>query len=269
MRTHHFPALACATVIICAAAVVLAGCSSKVNTEQPSSPTNVPATVFFQVDPATAGTLTGTIHYKGKRPVPKVIDMSEEPACVEARKDTHQGKAYDESLVVGKSGGLANAFVYVKSGLEGKNFAIPATPVTIDQSGCWFRPRVMGIQTGQVFQVVNSDPVTHNIHPMAEINREWNHSQGAGDPPIDRKFLKPEIMIRVKCNIHSWMHAFIGVLTHPYFAVSNDDGKFTIKNLPPGTYTIGVWQEKLGTQEQTVTVAPHGSAEANFTFKGE
>ena len=89
------------------------------------------------------------------------------------------------------------------------------------------------------------------------------------DPPIDRKFLKPEVMIRVKCNIHSWMHAFIGVLPHPYFAVSNDDGIFTIKNLPPGTYTIGVWQEKLGDQEQTVTVAPQGRAEANFTFKGE
>jgi uncharacterized protein (DUF2141 family) len=102
---------------------------------------------------------------------------------------------------------------------------------------------------------------------MAEINREWNHSQGAGDPPIARRFIKPEIMIRVKCNIHSWMHAFIGVLDHPYFAVSKDDGSFEIKNLPPGTYTIAVWQEKLGTQEQQVTVAPHGNAEANFTFK--
>ena len=139
--------------------------------------------------------------------------MSEEPACVEA----HHGKAYDESLVVSKKGGLANAFVYVKSGLEGKTFEVPATPVTIDQSGCWFRPRVLGIQTGQILKVVNSDPVTHNIHPMAEINREWNHSQGAGDPPLARRFTKPEIMIRVKCNIHSWMHAFIGVLDHPYF----------------------------------------------------
>ena len=114
------------------------------------------------------------------------------------------------------------------------------------RSGCWFHPRVLGIQTGQILKVVNSDPVTHNIHPMAEINREWNHSQGAGDPPMARKFIKPEIMIPVKCNIHSWMHAFIGVLDHPYFAVSKDDGTFEIKNLPPGTYTIAVWQENLG-----------------------
>jgi plastocyanin len=248
---------------LCCAAALLAGCSGKVNTEPPSAPKSEPAPVYFTVDPATAGSVTGTIHYKGPRPAPKLIDMSEEPACVEA----HKGKAYDESLVVSKSGALANAFIYVKTGLEGKTFAIPSTPVTIDQSGCWFRPRVMGIQTGQTLQVINSDPVTHNIHPMAEINREWNHSQGAGDAPIARKFIKPEIMIRVKCNIHSWMHAFIGVLTHPYFAVSKDDGSFEIKNLPPGTYTIAVWQEKLGTQEQQITVPPHGTAEANFTFK--
>lgn len=258
MRPIHF-------FHLCFATALLAGCSGKVNTEQPSTPKSEPAPVYFTVDPATAGSVTGTIRYKGPRPAPKAIDMSEEPACVEA----HKGKAYDESLAVSKSGALANAFIYVKSGLEGKTFAIPPTPVTIDQSGCWFRPRVMGIQVGQVLKVVNSDPVTHNIHPMAQINREWNHSQGAGDPPLARKFLKPEIMVPVKCNIHSWMHAFIGVLDYPYFAVSGDDGNFEIKNLPPGTYTIAVWQEKLGTQEQQVTVGPLGKAEANFTFKGK
>jgi plastocyanin len=256
MRSIHFLGL-------CFAAVLVAGCSGKPKTEQPAATSSEAAPVYFKVDPATAGTITGRIHFTGRRPSPKAIDMSEEPACVEA----HHGKAYDESLVVSKSGGLANAFLYIKGGLEGKTFAIPADPVTIDQSGCWFRPRVLGIQTGQVLKVVNSDPVTHNIHPMAEVNREWNHSQGAGDPPLARKFLKPEIMIRVKCNIHSWMHAFIGVVSNPYFAVSKDDGTFAVSNLPPGTYTIAVWQEKLGTQEQQVTVEAHGNAEANFTFK--
>jgi plastocyanin len=219
--------------------------------------------VYFKVDPETAGTVSGRILYKGKRPAPKPIDMSEEPACVEA----HHGKAYDESLVVNKKGDLANAFIYIKSGLEGKAFAVPADPVTIDQNGCWFRPRVLGIQTGQTLKIVNSDPVTHNIHPMAQVNREWNHSQGADDPPMARRFLKPEIMIPVKCNIHSWMHAFIGVLDHPYFAVSQEDGTFEIKNLPPGTYTIAVWTQTLGTQERQLAVAPHSKADANFTFK--
>jgi plastocyanin len=244
------------------ATMLLAGCTK--SAPPPAAPKAEPAPVYFQVDAATAGTVTGTITYKGPRPAPsKPIDMSEEPACVEA----HKGKAYNESLLVNKKGDLANAFVYIKSGLEGKDFAVPATPVTIDQSGCWFHPRVLGIQVGQVLKVVNSDPVTHNIHPMAEVNRAWNHSQGAGDPPIDRKFVKPEIMIPVKCNIHSWMHAFIGVLPYPYFAVSADNGSFSIANLPPGTYTLAVWQEKLGTQEQQITVTPHGSAVANFTFK--
>ena len=256
MRPNHL-------LTLCCAAALLAGCSGKDNTEPPKPAQTAPAPVYFKVDPETASTVTGQILYKGKQPAPKVIDMSEEPACVEA----HKGKAYNESLVVDRKGDLANAFIYVKTGLEGKTFQVPADPVTIDQNGCWFRPRVLGIQTGQVLKVVNSDPVTHNIHPMAVVNREWNHSQGMDDPPIARKFLKPEIMIQVKCNIHSWMHAFIGVLDHPYFAVSGDDGTFEIKNLPPGSYTIAVWQEKLGTQEQQITVLPHGKAEANFTFK--
>ncbi len=128
MSTLRFSAL-------CFAVMLVAGCSGKVNTEQPGAVTSAPAPVFFKVDPATAGTVTGTIHFKGRRPAPKAIDMSEEPACVAA----HHGKAYDESLVVNKSGALGNAFVYIKSGLEGKKFEVPAMPVTIDQSGCWFR----------------------------------------------------------------------------------------------------------------------------------
>ena len=218
----------------------------------------------FHVDPATAGSISGEIRYTGKRPVRKAIDMSNDPACVEA----HHGKAVDESLVVSPNGSLANAFIYVKEGLQGKHFEAPSTPIVIDQNGCWFRPRIVGIQTGQVFEVRNSDPVTHNIHPMAQINQEWNHSQGAGDPPMVRKFLKPEVMIRVKCNVHSWMHAFIGVVDNPYFAVSKENGSYSIENLPPGTYTIGFWQEALGTQERQITVAPHSNTQVNLTFKG-
>src|ERR1700730_5979231 len=257
MRIIHSASLS----ILCC--VVAVGCSGKPKVQQTVTPAVQPAVTYFKVDPAAAGSVSGTVHFTGKRPARKLIDMSEDPACVEA----HQGKAYDESLVVSPNGSLGNVFIYVKAGLEGKNFEVPKTPVTIDQRGCWFRPRVLGVQTGQTMEVVNSDPVTHNIHPMAQVNREWNHSQGAEDPPMARRFLKPEIMIPVKCNIHSWMHAFIGVLDHPYFAVSNDDGTFEIKNLPPGTYTIAVWTETLGTQERQLTVAPHSKADANFTFK--
>ena len=247
------------------AVVLLSGCSPKGKPADTVADKIDPAPNYFKVDATTAGVVSGTIRYMGKKPNSAAIDMSNEPACVSA----HRGKAYDESLMVGRKGELANAFVYVKSGLEGKTFKVPTTPVVIDQSGCWFHPRVMGIQVGQTLQVVNSDPVTHNIHPMAQVNRDWNHSQGAGDPPLARKFVKPEMMIQVKCNIHSWMHAYIGAVEHPYFAVSGGDGAFTIANLPPGTYTLAVWQEKLGTQEQTITVGPLAKATANFTFKGK
>ena len=244
------------------AAVALAGCS-RPPVAKPAAAE--PEVAYYKVDGATAGSVTGKIKFVGKPPARKLIDMSGDPACVEA----HKGKAYDESLVVGANGAVANAIVYIKAGLEGKKFAVPAQPVVIDQSGCWFRPRVMGVQTGQTFQVVNSDPVTHNIHPMAMTNREWNHSQGAGDPPINRKFLQAEVMIPVKCNIHSWMRAYIGVLDHPYFAVSGDDGTFTIANLPAGTYTVAVWQEKLGTQDQQITVAPKEETTADFSLRAK
>jgi plastocyanin len=245
--------------------MVLFSCSGTPKQEPAAAPKQAAAHFYFKVDPATAGALSGTIKFTGRKPARKRIDMSEDPACVAA----HHGKAYDESLVVNPNGTLANVFVYLKSGLEGKTFAVPTAPVVIDQNGCWFHPRVLGIQTGQTLQVINSDPVTHNIHPLAQINREWNHSQGEGDAPLARRFLKPEVMIRVKCNIHSWMRAFIGVVDHPYFAVSGSDGTFQIPNIPPGDYVVVVWQETLGTQEQKITVTPSGKIQTNFMFKGE
>ena len=251
--------------MVCAVVFLLASCGSETKNEVQNKPKAAPPPPsYFKPDPATVGSLAGTIRFTGKRPARKLIDMSDDPACVEA----HHGKAYDESIIVNPNHTLANVFIYVKSGLEGKTFQVPSESVTIDQSGCWFRPRVMGIQTGQILKVINSDPVTHNIHPQAQVNREWNHSQGQGDPPIERKFTRPEVMIPVKCNIHSWMHAYIGVVDNPYFAVSGSDGTFAIPNLPPGDYVIEAWQEKLGTQQQKVTVSPSAKATVNFSFKG-
>jgi hypothetical protein len=217
---------------------------------------------YFHIDPSLAGAIKGTVKFAGSRPAAKVIDMSEDPACVLA----HRSKAHDESILVGANHGLANAFVYIEKGLEGKHFEVPQTPVVIDQRGCWFHPRVFGIQTNQTLQVVNSDPVTHNIHPVAMVNREWNHSQGPEDMPVKRRFVKPEIMIPVKCNIHSWMHAYVGVLDHPYFAVTNAEGSFDLPNLPSGTYTLAVWHERLGKQSQTVTVTSTSTLAVPLVF---
>ena len=211
------------------------------------------------------GMVAGRIAWSGGKAAAAQVDMSEDPACVEA----HKKGRFDGPLVVNSNGTLANAFVYIKSGLEGQKFDPPAAPAVMDQNGCWFQPRVLGIQTGQVLQVTNSDAVTHNIHPLAHINREWNHSQGEGDAPLARKFSKREVMIRVKCNIHGWMRAYLGVVEHPYFAVSGTDGRFEIRGLPPGEYTLGAWHETLGEQERRISVWPAGRVEADFEFKGQ
>src|SRR5579884_3692695 len=227
-------------IAVLGAAAMVTACSSPGPKKSGENKADKATPVYFKADPRTAGVIKGSIAFTGKRPPHRAIDMSSEPACAEA----HRGRAFDESVMVNGNGTLANVFVYIKSGLEGKSFEPPATPVTIDQKGCWFYPRVMGIQVGQVYHVTNSDPVTHNIHPLAQINREWNHSQGAGDPELTRKFTAPEVMVAVKCNIHSWMHAFIGVLPHPYFAVTSDRGSFELPNVPPGNYVVAAWHEK-------------------------
>jgi plastocyanin len=252
-----------------AALALLAGCSqAPVTKTEKADKTEKPvaaAPVYFKVDPATAGVLKGKISFTGKKPAKKKIDVSEDPQCAKM----HKTGPFDESVVVNPNGTLANVFVYIKQGLEGKTFEPPAEPVTIDQSGCWFKPRVIGIQTGQTLKVTNSDPVTHNIHPLAQVNRAWNQSQDPGAEPLKRRFKEREVMIKVKCNIHSWMRAWIGAVEHPYFAVTGADGTFEIRNVPPGDYTIEVWQEQYGTQEQKVTVKPSGSEAVDFTFKGE
>ncbi len=213
-------------VILLVAIALLTSCSrSKLPAAQQPA--------YFHVDPSTAGTITGKVIFSGKKQVRKKMDMDEDPEC----EALHKTPLYDQSEIVNSNHTLANVFVYVKSGLEGKTFAPPPIPVTIDQRGCWFIPRVLGIQVGQLLRVTNSDPVTHNIHPRPQENREWNHSQSPGAPPIERKFTHPEVMIRVKCNIHGWMRAWIGVTDNPYFAVTGSDGSFELKNLPPGAYT--------------------------------
>ncbi len=220
-----------------------------------------PAT--FHVDPKTAGTISGKVEFAGKKPLRKTVAMESDPQCVKL------GKVMDDVIAVNNDGTLANVFVSIKQGLEDKKFEPSADPVVIDQKGCWFGPRVLGLQVGQTLKVTNSDPVTHNIHPLAEINREWNQSQEPGAAALTRKFTQPEVMIRVKCNIHGWMHAWVGVVAHPYFAVTGADGTFQLRNVPPGHYTIETWQEALGKQEQQITLAPSGTSELVFKYKGE
>ncbi len=219
-----------------------------------------------KVDPSSAVTLSGRVAFTGKAPEMKRIAMDSDEDCMKLHPADGQP---DEAVIVNPNGTLANVFVYVKQGLTGYAFDTPKEPVTLNQNGCWFSPRVLGVQVGQPFHVTNSDPVTHNVHPVAQVNREWNFSQSQGDPPVDRPFSKREVMVPVKCNIHRWMRAWVGVLDHPYYAVTGKDGTFRLPNLPPGDYTVAAWHEKFGTAEQQVKVTSGAPADITFSFKGE
>ncbi|HMV48502.1 MAG TPA: carboxypeptidase regulatory-like domain-containing protein [Blastocatellia bacterium] len=202
------------------------------------------------------GNITGVIAFNGATPAPRKLDTSNDSACGETLADD----------VLVKDGKLQNVLVHVKSGLPQTTFEVPASEVELDQRGCKYSPRVLGIQAGQMLKVVNSDATTHNVHPVPKVNREWNESQAKGQGPIIKKFSKPETQIPVKCNLHSWMTAHISVLSHPFYSVSAADGTFTIKGLPPGEYEIEAWHEKFGAKTMKVTVAAKADAKADFSF---
>jgi plastocyanin len=241
-----------------AAAVTLAAalisCGGKSN--QPAETAPTAATGGGKtVDTATAGTVTGTIKLDGTAPKARNINMAAEPNCAKE----HSTPAQTEDVVPGDGGTLQNVVVYLKGDFSQYSFPAATEPVTIDQKGCQYHPHVLALQTGEPLSVVNSDPTTHNIHPVPKDNREWNESQPPGAQPIMQSFARPEVAIPVKCNVHPWMKAYIAVFNNPYYAVTGKDGSFTIKNVPPGTYTVTAWQEAYGSQDQMVTVGPSES----------
>ncbi len=221
----------------------------------------------------TEGSVNGTVAYNGTPPPAKRIDTSADPVCGQRNPNL-----MTEDTVV-NDGKLANVFVYVKDGqlADGKKitdftFATPSEPVVLDQEGCHYKPHVLGAQTNQMLRVTNSDPTQHNVHPTPKNNPEWNQTQASGAPPIERSFARAEVLIPIKCNQHPWMRAYLGVLRHPFHAVTGEDGTFEIKGLPAGTYTVAAWHERGGPSgtEKTmqVTVPASGSATADFSFNG-
>jgi plastocyanin len=207
-------------------------------------------------------TIKGAVKLQGVAPKGTPIDMSSDPYCMKA----HSSPVSNEEIVAGADGGLANALVYVSSGLGDRTFTPPSEPVVLEQKGCMYRPHVLALQTNQKLDVVNDDDTTHNIHPIPNNNREWNKTQPHG-VPIEESFAREEIPITVKCNVHPWMHGYIAVFKNPFYAVTAKNGSFELKDLPPGTYTIKVWQEKLGTLTQSVTVGAGEAKTLDFMFK--
>ncbi len=214
------------------------------------------------VDPATAATVSGTISFEGDVPKAEKINMSADPTCAAM----HSEPMYTQSTVV-NDGKLQWVFVYVKSGLEGKSFPTPSTPAVMDQHGCKYEPHVLGVMVNQPLEILNSDETLHNIHAMPTANKAFNIGMPLKDMKQQKTFDQPEVMIPVKCDVHSWMISYIGVLPHPCFAVSSATGSYTISGLPPGTYTLEAWHETLGAQTMEVTVGPSETKTADFTFK--
>ena len=206
------------------------------------------------------GTVTGKITYTGTPAKPKPIDMAKEPSCAKQ----YTTPPMTENVVTGPGNTLEYVVVYISAGAPDESSA-PSTAVTFDQKGCHYTPHVLAFQVNQELKVTNSDQTSHNIHPLAKINREWNKSQPPGTPPISEKYDKPEF-ISVKCNIHPWMHGWFAVVKTSHYAVSDGSGEFKLPNLPPGKYTLTAWHESYGTQTQEVTISGNETKSANFVF---
>lgn len=222
-----------------------------------------------KVEAAGEGSITGSVKLTGTAPHMRGIDMSKDPYCV---KQHENSPVKMENVVVGSSGGLQNVVLYISQGLTGNEAsAVPSEEPVFDQKGCMYVPHVLAMDVDQKYKVLTSDQTTHNIHPLPAPgggNIGWNKSQPPGAPPIETSWKAEEIAISVKCNIHPWMHGWFAVVKGPY-AVSDENGNYTIKNVPAGSYTVTAWQEDLGTQTTKVTVAAGGAAKADFTFKGK
>ncbi len=212
------------------------------------------------VDAATAGNIAGTVAFEGGAPAMDPIDMSDEQVCA----DKHASTPMTEEVVANDNGTLANVFVYVKEGLESLQFPTPS-PALLDQDGCTYIPHVLGVMAGQDITIRNSDGLLHNINASPTEQRGFNTSQPVSMEST-RAFGTVEVMVPVRCDVHGWMTAYIGVLAHPYHSVSGSDGGFDLSTLPPGDYVIEAWHERYGAQTQNVTVATGETAEITFTF---
>lgn len=218
------------------------------------------ALVALAVPPAGSGAISGKVTYTGTPPKMKPIDMSKEPTCAKE----HNPPEMTQNVVTGPGNALQYVVVFISAGEQPS--PPPTQAVRYDQKGCMYIPHVLPMQAGQPLQIYTDDPFAHNIHPLPKANPEWNKSQPAGAAPIDTKWDKPEF-IPVKCNIHPWMHGWFIVLNTSHYAVTDNNGDFSVRGLAPGKYTVTAWQEQYGTQSQEVTLSGSETKTIDFVFK--
>ncbi len=218
------------------------------------------AFLIFQ-NSANASVLTVKAGFDGQSPAGDKLKLDADPKC----KLMHPDGLMSDEVVVNSNGTLKNVFVYVKSGLEGKKFDAPKTPVIFDQIGCHYTPKVFGVMAGQPIEIRNSDDTLHNVHALPANSGQFNLGMPIKGMKLTKKFEKPEVMVKIKCEVHSWMKAYAGVVDNPFYGVTSDDGSVQLKDLPAGEYTLAAWHEKYGAQEQKVTVTD-GDQAVDFKF---
>jgi len=232
------------------------------NTAAPIRLAEAPGTA--QPSAAGSATVRVTVHFQGSAPARTKIKMDADPIC----QQQHAMPVESEEVVVNGNGTLKNVFVYVKEGLTG-SFPAPTAPVILEQIGCWYQPHVFGIRANQPLEIVNSDATLHNINAKPTVNTPFNIAQPVKGMKTDKKFMKPEIMVKFKCNVHPWMNAYAGVLDHPFFGVTDDTGSAAISGLPAGTYVLEAWQETYGAQTQKVSIADGEQKSVEFSFTAQ
>ena len=228
----------------------------------PSKPKPVENLPLAQVDPATAGSISGRVLFHGDPPIMPAIDMGSNPNCEKQHKTPWKA----ETVVVNANGTLRNTFIWIKDGLPKARWAAPPEAAKLEQTGCVYAPHVLGIMEDQQMEILNNDPVNHNVHAESQVNPAWNESQPPRAEHKFKRFDSAEVMFPMTCSVHPWMRSWVAVSPHPFFAVTGGDGTFTLKGVPPGTYTVEAVHEKYGKKEGTLTLAPNGSATIDFTY---
>jgi len=218
--------------------------------------------IFLGQVTAEAATISGQVSFEGEASTPQPINFGAERQCATVHGD-HMPT--DESLVVNDNHTVKWVLVHVKEGLT-ETYDVPTEKVEIDQVGCIFKPHVTAAQVNQTVVIKNGDAVLHNVRSVSTANKPFNIAQPIQGMTTKRQFSEPEIGIELKCDVHFWMKSYLHILNHPFYAITGDDGKFTIADLPEGTYTLEAWHEKLGTQTAEVTVGGEENKTISFSF---
>jgi hypothetical protein len=217
------------------------------------------------VDPNATGEIRGSVRFHGPRPAMKVIDFSSNPQC---EREHHKKQVREETVIVNPNGTLRNTLVWLKAGVPQRHWETPFSTVTLTQAGCVYQPHVLALMTNQDLEIRNEDPVNHNVHMESTVNLGSSEIEFPRGESLHKRYLRQEVWFPVGCSVHPWMHAYVAVIAHPFFAVTGPDGSFDLKGVPPGEYTVEAVHEKYGRKEQHVTVQPHQVKSMEFAYGG-